>query len=116
MVFVESRAFTTLQENLRRCELTEATRVLPIPAHRALPQLSQRGEVFDIVFMDPPYNSPVLEQSLKFCAEVPLLAEDGCIVAEHRLMDPLSQRIDRLACVRSESYGDTVLSFYVWDD
>ena len=44
-----------------------------------------RGEKFDIVFMDPPYDSHAEAEVLKAIAENGILAEDALIVVEARL-------------------------------
>ena len=116
VVFVEPKTWGTLRENLRRCQITQGVRVLPVVAHRALSQLAAWGETFDIIFMDPPYDTPILERSLRFCAQTSLLASDGCIVAEHRRQTPLPDRFGSLLCIRREVYGDTNLSFFIWDE
>ncbi len=116
VVFVESGALNTLRENLTRCKITQDVRILSMPASRALTRLAEDSKVFDIIFMDPPYDSPVLEQSLDFCSRSSLLAEDGCIVVEHRQTQVLPKQFGQLSQVRCEIYGDTALSFYVWDD
>ena len=116
VIFVEPYAMRTLRENLNRCRLTEGFRVLAMKAHQAVAQLAEEGETFDIIFVDPPYDSPVLEQSLNLCEQFSLLADDGCLVAEHRRNQKLPQRVGNLSCVRRQVYGDTVLSFYIKDD
>ena len=113
---VESNPSASLKQNLQRCGLSEAIRLLAMPAQRAIAQLDQAGEVFDIIFMDPPYDSPLIYQSLRFCADSSILSPDGCLVAEHRRLTSLAEAFGSLIRVRTEIYGDTVLSFYVWDD
>jgi 16S rRNA (guanine966-N2)-methyltransferase len=42
--------------------------------------LAVRGQRFDLVFLDPPYQQALLEKALPLCAA--LLAEDGLVYAE----------------------------------
>jgi len=48
-----------------------------------------RGTPFDIVFVDPPYDSELLESSLSVLARPGLLAPDARIYVEHRAREPL---------------------------
>ena len=62
-VFVEKRpdALRLIRENLQVCDLAENARV---HAGDALAYL-QSGEKFDLIFLDPPYASDLLEQALE---------------------------------------------------
>jgi 16S rRNA (guanine966-N2)-methyltransferase len=42
--------------------------------------MAQRGQRFDLIFLDPPYNQDLLAKALPLCAG--LLAEDGLVYAE----------------------------------
>jgi 16S rRNA (guanine(966)-N(2))-methyltransferase RsmD len=72
--------------------------------------LAERGFRFDVVFLDPPYESDLYVPLLEACAA--LLEEDGVAVAEHFHKKALPERIGRLARVREVRVGDHRLSFY----
>ncbi len=66
-VFVEkaSEALACLRDNVQRTRLAD---LADIRAQRALPALralSEAGERFDLVFVDPPYGDPVLVPALE---------------------------------------------------
>jgi len=42
--------------------------------------LARRGQKFDLIFLDPPYQQDFLSQALPLCA--PLLKEGGLVYAE----------------------------------
>jgi 16S rRNA (guanine(966)-N(2))-methyltransferase RsmD len=79
-------------------------------ARSALAALRDRGERFDVVYLDPPYGSDLYEHVLPL-AEA-LLAEDGVIVAEHFHKRALPERMGRLVNARSVRVGDHRLTFY----
>ena len=81
-------------------------------ARTALGVLSERGRRFDIVFLDPPYDSDLYEPMLKELAAGPLLADEGLVVAEHFHKRALPDRIGELERTRNVRVGDHCLSFY----
>jgi 16S rRNA (guanine966-N2)-methyltransferase len=68
------------------------------------------GQPFDVVFLDPPYDSPLYEDVLDALPSV--LAADGVAVAEHFHKRVLPDTIGALALTRSVRVGDHRLSFY----
>ncbi len=51
---------------------------------KALKQLSDKKIMFDIIFIDPPYDTTFGEQALEMIATLHLLKPDGILVFEHR--------------------------------
>ena len=83
--------------------------VLRLPVVAALRQLAG-GEPFDVVFLDPPYDSPLYEVVLGDVGT--LLAADGVVVAEHFHKRALPATIGVLELTREVRVGDHRLSFF----
>jgi len=81
-------------------------------ARIALAALSDSGVRFDIVYLDPPYESSLYEPLLEQIGETKLLEADGIVVAEHFHKRVLPETIGGLTRVRSARVGDHRLSFY----
>ena len=83
-VFVDRRkdAFALIKKNLALTGLQDRARVVH---GDSLAFLAGAGESFDLVFLDPPYASGLLEQALERLAApgFDILAPYGIIVAEH---------------------------------
>ena len=77
----------------------------------ALAALADRGERFDVIYLDPPYDSDLY---LRACplGRGPPRSRRACAVAEHFHKSPLPETIGRLARRRSLRIGDHVLSIY----
>jgi 16S rRNA (guanine966-N2)-methyltransferase len=73
-----------VQENLARCKLGGGT----VVAGDALAYL-RRSSVFDLIFIDPPYESDLAEKALEIIKEFDILSEGGIIVCETRRDRPL---------------------------
>ena len=89
---------------------TTAVDVLRQDARSAAVALRDRGERFDVVFLDPPYGSDLYEALLPLADA--LLADDGVVVAEHFHKRALPERMGSLVKARSVRVGDHTLTFY----
>jgi predicted O-methyltransferase YrrM len=81
-------------------------------ARTALGALGDQGLQFDVVYLDPPYDSDLYEPLLGLLGAGPLLAEGGVVVAEHFHKRALPETIGALTCTRMKRVGDHRLSFY----
>ena len=79
-VFIDRRpdAVRLIQEHLALCSLAARARVRQ---GDALPYL-RSGEKFDLIFLDPPYASGLLEQALTDIAAFDICRQHGIIVVE----------------------------------
>lgn len=68
--------------------------------------------VFDIIFLDPPYDKKLAQAALADLDGSSFLAENGLIVAEERSKVVLSEDFEHLSCMDSRIYGDT--SFWLY--
>jgi 16S rRNA G966 N2-methylase RsmD len=79
-------------------------------ARIALRGLARAGASFEIVFLDPPYESDLYEPILELLPAV--LADRGLVVAEHFKKRPLAERIGALERRRTVLIGDHTLAFF----
>lgn len=87
--------------NLSKTQLSSSATLLIMPVERALGLLE--GQVFDFVFMDPPYGAGEIEKALDLIFKHKLLAPGGTIIAEHDHKEILSH--PNFTCVKSKKYG-----------
>jgi 16S rRNA (guanine966-N2)-methyltransferase len=113
VVFVEQGrgALTVLKENLKALGLQSKAWVLPLLAKKGLAVLGERGEVFDLVFMDPPYGKAVVGKTIEEIVRHGILAATGVLVAEHASRDSILLPVG-LELSRQRRYGDTTVSFF----
>ena len=83
-VFVDRRkdAFALIKKNLALTGLEDRARVAQ---GEALTFLRSCGERFDVIFLDPPYKTELLEQCIEKIAGFDILREYGIIVCESGL-------------------------------
>ncbi len=102
-------AVEAVRANLELLRLSGAE-VVQRDTRAALVALRDRGEEFDVIYLDPPYDSDLYEPLLPLADAV--LARDGVIVAEHFHKRALPETMGRLVSARSVRVGDHRLTFY----
>lgn len=101
-----------MRENASRLGLSSRCRIWTMPVERALRRLAEKGEVFDIVFVDPPYEKGAVARVLAKLGSAGLLSAGGVVVVEHSAREPAGERHGSLVLADRRRYGGTVLSFF----
>ena len=98
-----------MRENLRLCGLPG--KVLQTDALQYL----QKGEKFDIIFIDPPYDAGLYEAVLTRINAVDNLTEGGIMVCEMRAGTPLPQLRAPYRLLREKRYGRVAIALFTRD-
>jgi len=103
-------AVRLIRENVRLCAAQDMSRIIQAPAASAIVRLSSENELFDLIFMDPPYGEGYIEETFEIVGEVAL--NDALVIAERHVKDkpPLVPQIWQTD--RERRYGDTLISVY----
>jgi 16S rRNA (guanine(966)-N(2))-methyltransferase RsmD len=117
-VFVEAHApaCRLIEKNLKLCGLEERATVRQADALHALRLLQAEGARFDLIFLDPPYQTPLVDEALAGLGDGRLLTPEGQVVAECFVKRTLQPRYGRLQRTRVARFGDVVLHFYRVED
>ena len=109
-VFVERRkdALQAVRENLEACGFSDRARVVNGDAMSYL----KSGEKFDLIFLDPPYASGLLEQALEDIARFDICRRHGIIVAESAADKTLPPLSSPYSIYREYRYGKIKLTVY----
>ena len=111
VILDESRdAIKIIRENVAHCELSQVKAVQA----EAIGYL-RRGEVFDLVFIDPPYDTGLAESALKTIKEFDILSEGGIIICETRKETTLPNLEMPYFMKKEYNYGKVKLTVYVKD-
>ncbi len=89
--------------------------VLSGDAAAAAARLSERGERFEHIFLDPPYQGTDLAAWAGSPALLPLLTSDGWLICQQDRRDPVRETFGGCRRVKVKSYGRTVLVFYAYE-
>ena len=109
--FVDARreAAALIRENLKATGLEKAGRVVQ---GDAISFLSGCRERFGVIFLDPPYQTQLLEQTLELVSKIDILSEHGIMICEspaERELPPLAPPYEK---GREYRYGRIKLTVY----
>lgn len=108
-VFVDSNreSQAIIKENLQNTSLFQKSRVV---AMDSIAYLDRMTDVFDIAFLDPPYNKGFLQKALPKIVEK--IKSHGIIICEHEKNDILPTEVGNFEIFRTYSYGRISLTTY----
>ena len=98
------KAVKVMEKNISDIGICDI-KVLGMDYSKCLEYFSNNEITFDIIFLDPPYKTNLLEKSLLKISEHSLLKEDGIIVCESDSIDKIIYP-DCFSCVKDKKYGD----------
>ena len=76
------KAIAALKQNLEKTRLGHLAWHLCAKSEEAISKFAKAGPRYDIIFLDPPYDSSLLAATLGQIAESSILADGGIIIAE----------------------------------
>jgi len=112
--FVErdARAVAALRANVEALGVQGSARIVRDDATRALARLARAGARFDLVFLDPPYGSGLVEDVLVALGEGGLTAPGAIVVAQHFTKRAPPAQAGILTAWRTRRFGETTLTFF----
>lgn len=100
-------------KNLARTDLNKHCQVLHMDVRYAVPLLYGRKCVFDVVFMDPPYEMGYVAQTMTLLEKHLLRNSDTITIAEYsRREDDSLSLFEGLEGAKTKKYGDTIISLF----
>ncbi len=108
-VFVDSDkgAISVIRANVTKTKFTDKSRIMQADAFAFL---NMNVSIFDIVFLDPPYDTGLLERALGAVAD--FVDTAGTVICEHPLRAELPQECGGLKKYRNYKYGKTAVTIY----
>jgi len=114
VVFVEnhSQSLLLLDKNINTLSLSDNCEVLRLRVEKGIGFIKKKGWKFDVVFLDPPYDEGLTDDTLRLIAGSDILKVDAVVVAEHQYKETLSNRYRKLQLSDRRKYGKTEVSFF----
>ncbi len=106
LVDLNQRAISIIKKNLDRLAIPEEkVQVLNLDYQKALASLKTGNQKFDIIFLDPPYQTDYIAKSIQLITQYDLLIQDGLIICESDDLEKIiySEHYKKL---KSKKYGD----------
>jgi len=112
VTFIEKNpsVFKILSENVAVCGFLDKATLISRDYMDAIKRLGKKNELFDLIFIDPPYKLySKLDVEHFILSAAPLLEDTGVIVIEHNYkMDGTPKGFNR----RTKPFGETQLSYF----
>lgn len=111
LVEVDRKMVGLIKKNLAEAGLNKVCRVLTMDARRAISFLYGKGNVYDIIFLDPPYDKRFIADTMTVLERSPVLNADSLVIAEYskREAGPFPDCV-HWAGVTTKRYGDTMIA------
>lgn len=105
-------AIELISKNVEELNYSDRTRIYRSGVSEALEQFESLDHRFDIVFVGPPYETDLAEQTLNQLDELKVVNPAGVIVVEAFVKDNLEEGFDNLRQIKTREYGQTKLLIY----
>ncbi|MFZ5800929.1 MAG: 16S rRNA (guanine(966)-N(2))-methyltransferase RsmD [Candidatus Omnitrophota bacterium] len=116
VILVENnpQCLKVIRENLKGLGIGErSVKVLAADSLSAIHFLHRQGQVFDIIFLDPPYLTNALaKKTLQTLSRCDILSPVGFLICQHSKQEVLPEGEGNLTRFRQKKDGDTVFSFF----
>jgi 16S rRNA (guanine966-N2)-methyltransferase len=102
-------AARVLLQNLEHCGFATRAEVIARPIAPALVRLGEAGRKFDLVLIDPPYGSGLIESTLASVVEFGLLDDHAWLLVEHSSRESVAPT----GCLEPQlvrTYGSTAIT------
>ncbi|MHB8483435.1 MAG: 16S rRNA (guanine(966)-N(2))-methyltransferase RsmD [Nitrospiria bacterium] len=108
--FVEKNKnhFTLLKKNIDRFQFSQKTSLFCLDVFK----FENKGDLYDIVFLDPPYLTGLPEKLLPVLGGSDMIQKSGLMVVEHFKKISLKDEYAHFSLLKHYAYGDTILSVY----
>ena len=112
-LFVENgrQALRLIQKNLSQLGMKGRSEILPRDVSRAIGVLERRGEPFDLILMDPPYEKGLIQKTLLKLYLHRIYHKDSILVIEHDRREPIPEVVEGWTLCRQRKFGNTLISF-----
>ena len=112
-LFVENgrQALKLIQRNLAQCGMEGRSEILAKDVNRAIGILKEKGDLFDLILLDPPYGKGWVGRTLMKLQSERVYHENSILVIQHDRREPLLDISNRWTLLRERKIGDTVVSF-----
>ena len=122
----ENLSISTILSNVKLTNTTEYVKITKKDYAKCLNQIVKEDKLFDVIFLDPPYDSNLAIDTLNYISECEdkVLKKDGIIVyetdknfllkLEKNNKADILKSFKNLQCIDERAYGNVVLMLYKW--
>lgn len=116
--FIESTTAVKaiLEKNISMTGFQQRSLIMTMDAVKALSTLASRGQGYELVFFDPPYDSELYLRVPDLLGDSCLVSSGAVFVAECSVRTHLSESYGRLKRFDRREYGETALELFTVEE
>lgn len=111
----DRKSANILEKNLHVLSLNKYCQVLNMDVRYAIPFLSGKGMLYDIIFMDPPYEKGYLTETMSYIDKHVIYKRAAMIIMEYSKRETLAIKDFQTlhpGKTKTKYYGDTLITIY----
>ncbi|HPU30340.1 MAG TPA: 16S rRNA (guanine(966)-N(2))-methyltransferase RsmD [Syntrophorhabdaceae bacterium] len=110
-VEIDKKLIKNIEENINCLGIDGLCRVLHMDVFVAIPFLHKTEEIYDIIFMDPPYEKGYISKTFKALKDSIIYHRDSIFVVEHSKREMIKNNLsDSWGIIKEKRYGDTMVA------
>jgi len=112
-VFIDNHpaAIKLIEKNIADCKWTAQASIIRWDISRNLNCIKSPPDLYDLIFIDPPYPLKLTAKALKHLESTPALADGAHLIVEHSRVDLINSETTAFNLEDQRSYGKTLVSF-----
>ncbi len=113
----DKSAFSVILANVQLTNCNNCVKISMKDYLKCLKSLDNSNEKFDIIFLDPPYESDFAYKALEYISlSKSILSEDGIIVYEtdKSFLNEKEDNLENLECIKTKFYGRVMVKIFKW--
>ena len=108
--------FPLLKENIKNLKFEDFCIPLNLDSYDALKMLAEKGKVFNIIFIDPPYCKEMIPKAIEIIKENNMLDLNGIIVTKIDSIEEIYEGYKDIKISKSKKYGNTTVCIYKYEE
>jgi 16S rRNA (guanine(966)-N(2))-methyltransferase RsmD len=115
VVFVEKNPVmvNAIKRNLLELGINNKYQILETEAAKGIKKLQRKGEKFDFIFADPPYEKGFVREIFQYLGEGEMISSDGVAIFQHSVREDIPGTLTGTFMLTDQRrYGDTRISFF----
>lgn len=104
--------FGFLKKNIENLNFTSICKCFNMDSYAALREFGDKGLVFDLIFIDPPYLKDMIPPAVDIISSKGILDKNGLIVTKIDSSEKMYEGNDDIVLIDNRKYGNTTVCFY----
>ncbi len=115
-VFIDNNrnALSVIKQNIQTCDFGKQSNIIKWNILINLKCLEAQARCFDLVFMDPPYDTQCVHQTIVDLKHSNALNNGAMIVVEHSPEEEIPEEFLEFEIIDKRRYGRTLFSFLIF--